>query len=285
GQAFGVVGDVTDEAPAACLVADAVARHGRLDILVNNVGGSRNAKIWEMALEDWDFTIRLNLRGTFLCTRAAVPHMMKQRSGRIVCLSSGAREGTPWTAYYQGGSAYSAAKAGVHGFIRDVALELAEYGINVNAVAPGPATPVSDAAVVIDGERIIAAGPRTGLTWPPDADVVDVSGRTVIPGLIDAHDHMASHGYALATRWGLDEPASTAHLRTARVLADTLAMGYTTVRDAGGLDAGFKVAIEHGLIPGPRLVLGIQIISPTGGIGDRVSPSGHGWSRAYDPLL
>ena len=138
GQAFGVVGDVTDEAPAACLVADAVARHGRLDILVNNVGGSRNAKIWEMALEDWDFTIRLNLRGTFLCTRAAVPHMMKQRSGRIVCLSSGAREGTPWTAYYQGGSAYSAAKAGVHGFIRDVALELAEYGINVNAVAPGP---------------------------------------------------------------------------------------------------------------------------------------------------
>ena len=119
------------------------------------------------------------------------------------------------------------------------------------------ATPVSDAAVVIDGERIIAAGPRTGLTWPPDADVVDVSGRTVIPGLIDAHDHMASHGYALATRWGLDEPASTAHLRTARVLAETLAMGYTTVRDAGGLDAGFKVAIEHGLIAGPRLVLGI----------------------------
>jgi len=138
GQAFGVLGDVTDEAPAARLIADAVARHGRLDILVNNVGGSRNAKIWEMALEDWDFTIRLNLRGTFLCTRAAVPHMMKQRSGRIVCLSSGAREGTPWTAYYQGGSAYSAAKAGVHGFIRDVALELAEYGINVNAVAPGP---------------------------------------------------------------------------------------------------------------------------------------------------
>src|SRR3989442_9535144 len=147
------------------------------------------------------------------------------------------------------------------------------------------ATPVSDAAVVIDGERIIAAGPRTGLTWPPDADVVDVSGGTVIPGLIDAHDHMASHGYAPATRWGLDEPASTAHLRTARVLAETLAMGYTTVRDAGGLDAGFKVAIEHGLIAGPRLVLGIQIISPTGGIGDRGSPSGHECCAADDPLL
>jgi 3-oxoacyl-[acyl-carrier protein] reductase len=138
GQAFGLVGDVTDEGPAARLIASAVERHGRLDILVNDVGGSRNARIWEMAVEDWDFTLRLNLRSTFLCTRAAVPHMMRQRSGRIICLSSGAREGTPWTAYYQGGAAYSAAKAAIHGFIRDVALELAEYGINVNAVAPGP---------------------------------------------------------------------------------------------------------------------------------------------------
>ena len=98
-------------------------------------------------MADWDFVLRLNLRSTFLCTRYAVPHMMQQRYGKIVCISSGAREGTPWTAYHQGGSAYSAAKAGVHGFIRDVALELAEYSINVNAVAPGP----------IDTER---AGPN-----------------------------------------------------------------------------------------------------------------------------
>jgi imidazolonepropionase-like amidohydrolase len=147
------------------------------------------------------------------------------------------------------------------------------------------AAPVSDAAVVIDGERITAAGPRLAVTWPADAEIVDVRGRTIIPGLIDAHDHLASHGYALATRWGLDEAASTAHLRTARALAETLAMGYTTVRDGGGLDAGFKVAVEQGLIPGPRLVLGIQIVSPTGGIGDRVSPSGHTCCAVYDPLL
>jgi 3-oxoacyl-[acyl-carrier protein] reductase len=144
GQAASIVGDVTEEEPAARLIEAAVERWGRLDILVNNVGGSRNARIWEMSAEDWDFVLRLNLRSTFLCTRAAVPHMMRRRYGRIVCLSSGAREGTPWTAYYQGGSAYSAAKAGVHGFIRDVALELAEHGINVNAVAPGP----------IDTERV-----------------------------------------------------------------------------------------------------------------------------------
>jgi imidazolonepropionase-like amidohydrolase len=147
------------------------------------------------------------------------------------------------------------------------------------------AAPIPDAAVVIDGDRITAAGPRAALAWPADAEVVDVRGRTLIPGLIDAHDHLASHGYGLATRLGLDEPASTAHLRTARVLAETLAMGYTTVRDAGGLDAGFKLAVEQGLIPGPRLVLALQIISPTGGIGDRVSPSGHDCCGAHDPLL
>src|ERR1041384_6384228 len=147
------------------------------------------------------------------------------------------------------------------------------------------APPVPDAAVVIDGDRVVAAGSRGALSWPSDADVIAVSGRTIIPGLIDAHDHMAAHGYGLATRFGLDEPTSTAHLRTARVLADTLSMGYTTVRDGGGLDAGFKTAIEQGLIPGPRLVLGIQIVSPTGGIGDRVSPSGHACCGVYDPLL
>jgi 3-oxoacyl-[acyl-carrier protein] reductase len=138
GAAVALAGDLTEEEPAQQLIDAAVKRHGRIEILVNVVGGSRNAKIWDMRADDWDFVLRLNLRPTFLCTRAAVPHMIRQKYGRIVCMSSGAREGTPWTAYYQGGSAYSAAKAGIHGFVRDVALELAEHGINVNAVAPGP---------------------------------------------------------------------------------------------------------------------------------------------------
>jgi len=138
GETVSVTGDVTEEAGAQALIQTAIDRFGQVDILVNNVGGSRNAKIWEMSVEDWDFVLRLNLRSTFLCTRYAVPDMMTRRQGKIICLSSGAREGTPWTAYYQGGSSYSVCKAGVHGFIRDVALELAEYNINVNAVAPGP---------------------------------------------------------------------------------------------------------------------------------------------------
>lgn len=144
GTAVPVLGDVTEADGARRLIETAVERFGRLDILVNVVGGSRSAKIWEMADDVWDGVIRLNLRSTFLCTRAATPHMIRNSYGKIVCISSGAREGTPWTAYYAGGSAYSAAKAGVHGFIRDVALELAEHGINVNAVAPGP----------IDTERV-----------------------------------------------------------------------------------------------------------------------------------
>jgi 3-oxoacyl-[acyl-carrier protein] reductase len=138
GAALAVAGDLTEPGPAQRLIDAAMERFGRVDILVNDVGGSRNARIWEMDPETWDFVLRLNLRSAFLCTRAAVPHMMRQRYGKIVCLSSGAREGTPWTAYYSGGAAYSAAKAGIHGFIRDVALELAGHGINVNAVAPGP---------------------------------------------------------------------------------------------------------------------------------------------------
>ena len=130
--------DVTEEAPVKALFKQTFDAHGRLDILVNDVGGGTSGHIWEAKLEYWDHIIKLNLRSAFLCTREASAHMKERRSGCIVNLSSGAREGTPWTAYYIGNSAYSAAKAGIHGFTRGVALELAEYGVRVNAVAPGP---------------------------------------------------------------------------------------------------------------------------------------------------
>ena len=138
GTAIAVVGDLTEPGPANALIDAAIEGFGRIEILVNNVGGGRPGRIWELPEADWDYVLKLNLRSAFLCTRAAVPHMIRQRYGKIVGISSGAREGTPWSAYYEGASAYSAAKAGVHGFTRDVALELAQYDINVNAVAPGP---------------------------------------------------------------------------------------------------------------------------------------------------
>ena len=145
------------------------------------------------------------------------------------------------------------------------------------------AGPVADTAVVIRDRRIAAVGKGGG--WPDDAEIIDVSGMTVLPGLIDCHDHLAMHGYDLARRWGIDEPQTTRTLRTAQVLRQTLAAGYTTVRDAAGLDAGFKRAIEEGLIEGPRLVVSLVIISPIGGIGDRVSPSGFSCCVPNDPLL
>jgi imidazolonepropionase-like amidohydrolase len=147
------------------------------------------------------------------------------------------------------------------------------------------APPVSDVAVVIHDGRIEAVTPAGAGSWPPDAEIVDTTGMTILPGLIDCHDHLAFHGYELVKRWGLDEPASARHLRTARALHRTLAAGYTTVRDAGGLDAGFRLAIDEGVILGPRLVLAIAIVSPTGGIGDSVSPSGQECVVPADPAL
>jgi 3-oxoacyl-[acyl-carrier protein] reductase len=137
-QALALPGDVTEEAAVQQGFARIAAECGDIDVLVNNVGGSRNQRIWEMSVEAWDFTIRLNLRSTFLCTRAVLPGMMARKSGAIVCMSSGAKEGTPWSAAHSGAAAYSAAKAGIHGFIRDVAWEVSSYGIRINAVAPGP---------------------------------------------------------------------------------------------------------------------------------------------------
>lgn len=147
------------------------------------------------------------------------------------------------------------------------------------------AGPVANGAIVIRGQRIEAVETRAGAGWPAEAEIIDASGMTILPGLIDTHDHLAMHGYDLARRWGIDEPQTTRTLRTAKVLEQTLAAGYTTVRDAAGLDAGFKRAIAEGLIAGPRLVLSLVIISPIGGIGDRVSPSGFSCCVPNDPLL
>jgi len=120
------------------------------------------------------------------------------------------------------------------------------------------AGPVAGATVVIRDQRIETVTTRAVGEWPPDAQIIDVTGMTILPGLIDCHDHMAMHGYDLARRWGIDEPQSTRTLRTAKVLHETLAAGYTAVRDAAGLDAGFKRAIDEGLIMGRRTARSIS---------------------------
>lgn len=142
--AVGVAGDMTSEPDVERLIRQAIDGHGRIDILVNNLGGAKAGRLWEMSLETWQTVMTLNLQSLFLCTKHAAKAMTRQKSGSIVCLSSGAREGTPWSAYYGGNAPYSTAKAGVHGFMRNAAMELAEYNVRINAVGPGP----------IDTERV-----------------------------------------------------------------------------------------------------------------------------------
>jgi 3-oxoacyl-[acyl-carrier protein] reductase len=132
GTAEPLAGDVTDSARAAAAVDEVVKLWGKLDILVNNAGITRDNLLVRMKDEQWDAVININLRGTFLMTRAAARPMMKAHGGRIINVASvSGLMGNP------GQANYSASKAGVIGLTRTVARELAGRNITVNAVAPG----------------------------------------------------------------------------------------------------------------------------------------------------
>jgi NAD(P)-dependent dehydrogenase (short-subunit alcohol dehydrogenase family) len=130
-----VLGDVSSPESAEAMVAATVDRFGAIDVLVNNAAapqGADRADIMDIPLEAWDLVIGVNLRGTYLMCRAAVPHMRRQRYGRIVNISSMAGlTAAPFS------TAYSASKAGVIGFTRALAMDVAPWGITVNAVCPG----------------------------------------------------------------------------------------------------------------------------------------------------
>jgi 3-oxoacyl-[acyl-carrier protein] reductase len=128
----GVVADAAKREDADRLVEAAKERYGRLDLLVNNAGITRDGLLIRMKDDDWDRVMEVNLRGAFLVTRAAAKLMVRQRSGRIINIASTAGAmGNP------GQVNYSAAKAGLIGFTKATARELAHWGILVNAVAPG----------------------------------------------------------------------------------------------------------------------------------------------------
>ncbi|MBD2692442.1 3-oxoacyl-[acyl-carrier-protein] reductase [Anabaena catenula] len=132
GEAIALQADVSQAEQVETLVNTTIDKFNRVDILVNNAGITRDTLLLRMKLEDWQSVIDLNLTGVFLCTKAISKIMLKQRSGRIINIASVAGQmGNP------GQANYSAAKAGVIGFTKTVAKELASRGITVNAVAPG----------------------------------------------------------------------------------------------------------------------------------------------------
>lgn len=133
-RAIPLVADVTDERAVADAVESLVSVTGELDGLVNNAGGFRRAAPLEQTTPgEWDRTIATNLRGTFLCSRASLPHLCDSDQARIVNIASVAGR----TAVAGASLPYAAAKAGLLGFTRSLAVELAPRGIAVNAVAPG----------------------------------------------------------------------------------------------------------------------------------------------------
>jgi 3-oxoacyl-[acyl-carrier protein] reductase len=132
GQALAFAADVADAEAVHRMVETTTERFGRLDVLVNNAGITRDQLLLRMKREDWDDVLATNLTGTFLCTQAVLRTMLKQRSGRIISISSVVgQSGNP------GQTNYAATKAGIIGFSKALAREVASRSITVNVVAPG----------------------------------------------------------------------------------------------------------------------------------------------------
>ena len=131
-QALPVLADVSSASDVARLVSETIAAYSRIDILVNNAGIARDQLLMRMSEEDWDRVLTVDLKSVFLCTREVLRHMVKQRWGRIISLASIVGiVGNP------GQANYASAKAGIIGFTRTIAKEVASRGITVNAIAPG----------------------------------------------------------------------------------------------------------------------------------------------------
>jgi imidazolonepropionase-like amidohydrolase len=125
---------------------------------------------------------------------------------------------------------------------------------------------VADQAVVVEGKQIVWVGPSLKAEIGPDTKVIEAGGKTLMPGMIDCHAHMIAYEYNLEKR--VTTPATLTVLRSINNLKITLEGGVTTVRDAGGCDLGFKIAVDQGLVVGPRLFVSVVPLTQTGGLFD-----------------
>ena len=132
-EVLGLAVDVRDPGQVRAMVDATLDKYGQLDILMNNAGINKLSPVWEMDDETWRLVIDVNLTGTFVCTRAVLPHMMERKSGSIISMASV----IGWVGSQDGECHYAAAKAGVMAFTRAVAAEVGRFGVRANAIAPG----------------------------------------------------------------------------------------------------------------------------------------------------
>ncbi|MDJ0394644.1 SDR family oxidoreductase [Rhodococcus sp. G-MC3] len=149
GQAFAVGANVADEESVQTAVDRVATEFGAPTVLVNNAGITRDNLLFKMTVQDWDSVLGVHLRGSFLMTRAVQKHMIDAKWGRIVNLSSTSALGN------RGQANYSAAKAGMQGFTKTLAIELGKFGVTANAIAPG----------FIETEMTAATAERVGMSF------------------------------------------------------------------------------------------------------------------------
>lgn len=153
-RVLGAVADVSDKTAVEGMVHSAVAEFGRVDVLVNNAGMERAGALRKLTEADWDITVDINLKGSFLCSQAVHGHMVANKHGRIINIASRAWLGGA------GQAPYSSAKAGIVGLTRTLAIELGRGGITVNCIAPGLIhTPMWDELPEKDQEFLLARQP------------------------------------------------------------------------------------------------------------------------------
>ena len=154
GEAIAVRCDVTDEEQVQGLLKEVLDAYGRIDVLVNNAAIQVNVPLLDLQTRHWDLSMRVNLRGPFLCCKYLVPPMIEQRSGNIINVTSGAGE-----TVRPSGISYSVTKAGLNIMTRGLAQELEEHNIAVNALNPGP--------VRTEGAEFVRASDFDWTGWDP----------------------------------------------------------------------------------------------------------------------
>ena len=196
--AFGI--DVSKSAAVSAGVEAIAAEHGQIDILVNNAGVTRDNMLFKMTEEDWDLAVDVSLKGAFLMAQAAQKVMVPAKYGKIVSLSSISALGN------RGQSNYSAAKAGIQGLTATMALELARYNINVNAVAPGfvdtAMTRATAARMNLDPQEFVdgaAAGTPIGRVAQPE----DIAAVIAFLASDDARHIVGQTIYVHGGKWGV----------------------------------------------------------------------------------